>query len=189
MICSDVGNHDLVVKMKSLVEKAKQVATEAHEGQTRKVGKEPYIVHPEAVYNLLVEVGIQDEDILAAAWLHDTIEDCGFTKEHIEGEFNANTARIVQALSRDGKSREDRVEYNETIKNSDFAIQIVKLADTIHNCQTLDEKLKRSTIQHKVDDCESVFLDLAREICPKFHELLETCIRPWATKYPPTKDE
>ncbi|MFX0099799.1 MAG: HD domain-containing protein [Candidatus Hodarchaeota archaeon] len=173
----------------SLIEKAREVATRAHEGQTRKVGGIPYITHPEAVYKLLVDVGIKDEDILAAAWLHDTIEDCDFKREQIEREFNANVARIVQALSRDGKSREKRAEYNETIKNSDFAVQIVKLADTIHNCQTLDEKLKRITIQRKVDDCESVFLDLAREICPKFHELLEACIKPWLNKYPPSKKE
>jgi (p)ppGpp synthase/HD superfamily hydrolase len=174
--------------LRSLIEKAKQVATKAHDGQKRKVGNVPYIVHPEAVYQLLVDVGIQNEDILAAAWLHDTIEDCKFTKERIEKEFNANIARIVQALSRDGNSREERAEYNQSIKNSDFAIQIVKLADTIHNCQTLDEKLKQSTIQHKVDDSQSVFLELAREICPKFHDLLEACIKPWVDKYPPTKN-
>lgn len=172
----------------SLIEKARKIATRAHEGQTRKVGNVPYIVHPEAVYRLLVEVGIQDENILAAAWLHDTIEDCGYTREFIEAEFNPDIAMIVQALSREGSSREKRADYNEAIKNADFAVQIVKLADTIHNCQTLDESLKQSTIQHKVDDCDSVYLDLAREICPRFHELLEACIGPWTKKYPPTQN-
>ncbi len=61
----------------SIVEKAKAIAYEAHKGVKRKWGDDPYIVHPERVANKVASlVGVNDEDV-AAAWLHDVIEDSG----------------------------------------------------------------------------------------------------------------
>jgi len=61
----------------SIVEKAKAIAYEAHKGVSRKWGSDPYIVHPERVANKVASLaGTNDEDV-AAAWLHDVIEDSG----------------------------------------------------------------------------------------------------------------
>lgn len=159
----------------SLEEKAKQIAAEAHRGQLRKNGITPYITHPAAVVELLKGRGIKDQDILASAWLHDVIEDCNITAAFLEQELNSNIARIVGALTRDV----EREEYKERIKNADYAVQIVKLADVVHNVSTLYKSLSRKTIQRRVDDCESCYIGLAEKVDPIFHEMLVRTIAPW----------
>ncbi len=71
--------------MDSLEEQARRYATQAHAeaGQRRKYTDEPYIVHPAAVVELVRSVS-HDEHLLAAAWLHDTVEDTGTTLSDIE---------------------------------------------------------------------------------------------------------
>lgn len=80
----------------NLVEKAKEFATLAHEGQYRWDGVTPYITHPEKVVNLLKGMGISDENMLAAAWLHDVLEDTGYKLDH---EFPVVVVDIVKSLS------------------------------------------------------------------------------------------
>src|SRR3989338_2330675 len=110
---------------KSLERIAEELATRAHAGQVRKDGKTPYITHPEAVVSLLKNIGIEDENIIAAGWLHDTIEDCGITRQVIEREVNSEVARIVSILTRDV----GREEYIERIRKANYSVKIVKLAD------------------------------------------------------------
>ena len=157
----------------NLEQKAQEFATMAHTGQLRKDGKTPYINHCYGVVRLLKEIGIGDENILCSAWLHDVIEDCG-----IEKEFNKEIARIVFVLTRNV----NRERYKERIKNADFPIQIVKLADTVHNCSELERCLDKGTIKTKVKDCEEFYFDLARRICPEFYEKLVFYIRPYTTR-------
>ena len=156
-----------------LIGKAKRVATKAHENQYRDEGS-LYITHPEAVYNLLKETGIEDTDTLCAAWLHDTIEDCKLTKEYIEYEFNSNIAGMVSQLTRDCS----REEYRKRIKESEYDIQIIKLADVVHNCSTLNESMPEK-IRHKVEDCKSLYFKLSENICPKFYCKLQKYLEPW----------
>lgn len=153
----------------NLIEKAKKFAALAHKRQFRKDKKTPYINHPEAVVNLLKKIRIKDSNILSAAWLHDTIEDCGISKQVLEAEFNPDIAEIVSALTRNTT----RKNYKERIKNSGYAVQIIKLADTIHNCSELNSKLPRATIKRKINDCKSFYLGLAKKISPEFHRELE----------------
>src|SRR3989344_6154320 len=138
----------------TLTERAREVATRAHAGQFRKDGKTPYITHHAAVVGLLESIGIQKEDALAAAWLHDTIEDCGLTETDIATEFNPNVGRIVAAVTRDV----DREQYKQRIAAADYDVQIVKLADTLHNVLTLERGMPEKTIQRKVEDCQSFYL-------------------------------
>lgn len=151
----------------NLVEKAQQFATKKHAGQFRKDGKTPYITHPHAVVELLKKIGVADENIIAAGWLHDTIEDCGVTKDDLAREFNAEVARIVSALTRDVS----RDEYKERMLKADYAVQIVKLADVVHNCSTLTPDLTQA-IENKVKDSKVLYLPLAKKICPEFYEML-----------------
>ena len=151
-------------------QKAQQFATKAHKEQYRKDKITPYIEHPRAVAKLLKEVAeIKDLNIICASWLHDVIEDCKVTKEQLEHEFNPEIARIVCALTRDI----DRQAYLERIRHSDYAIQIVKLADVVHNCSTLGQEIPLRTIQRKIDECNALYLNLAKRICPKFYLMLE----------------
>ena len=76
--------------MSRRIEKAIKLATEAHEGQTRKSG-EAYISHPLAVMKILEDWGM-DEDTVIAGVLHDTIEDTDMTLEQIKSEFGEPVA-------------------------------------------------------------------------------------------------
>lgn len=75
-------------------------AAEAHQHQTRKDGRTPYIVHPVAVLRRLSsELGVEDPDVLCAGVLHDVIEDSGVTREELARRFGERVAGWVQELS------------------------------------------------------------------------------------------
>ncbi len=90
--------------MTNIIRKAQIYATKAHEGQVRSDGL-PFISHPAKVVEILTAV-TNDENVLAAAWLHDTIEDCGITREELAAEFNQDVADLVWELTKD-KSHPD----------------------------------------------------------------------------------
>jgi (p)ppGpp synthase/HD superfamily hydrolase len=91
----------LAVERSPLVARALQVAREAHAGQIRNgSGGMPYIEHPEAVAALLAEHGFEDE-VLAAALLHDVVEDSETTVEQLRGDFGDPVAGLVAVLSDD----------------------------------------------------------------------------------------
>lgn len=77
----------------TLTRRAELFAREAHKFQFRD-GGEPYIIHPEQVAELLSNV-TQDENIIAAGWLHDVIEDCGVTRDQLAQAFNETIADLV----------------------------------------------------------------------------------------------
>lgn len=121
-----------------------QVSREAHEGQTRKSG-EPYITHPLAVATMLTDWRL-DVQGLAAALLHDVLEDTGVTKPTLIEKFGKIVADLV-----DGLSKLERLEYQtkedaqaESFRKMvlamarDIRVIIVKLADRLHNMRTLD---------------------------------------------------
>lgn len=157
-----------------LKSKARKFATIVHSGQFRKDKKIPYISHPEAVVNLLKEIGTKDEDILCAAWLHDVIEDGGVTRKKLEKEFNPNISRIVSTLTRDV----GRKKYLERIRNVDYPVQIIKLADVIHNLSSLFHGVKQETIDRIVNDCDKLYLELAMKIEPRFYKKLTENLKP-----------
>lgn len=145
------------------IKKAMNLAERAHKNQFRKDGITPYIEHPKALFNLLLFFGIRDENILCSALLHDIIEDCGVKRKFIEEEFNSEVGRIVSGLTRDCP----REEYEDRIKNSDFSIQIIKIADIIHNLIDLDKNyISIGTYERKINDCKNIYLDLTRKIYP-----------------------
>jgi (p)ppGpp synthase/HD superfamily hydrolase len=88
-----------------IIQKAKALATIAHRGQLRKYTNEPYIVHPAAVAKHLELVGCDDETI-AAAWLHDVIEDCDVTAQQIAILVGVAVAALVLEVT-DVSSKED----------------------------------------------------------------------------------
>lgn len=83
-----------------VVAKALEYATKAHEGQYRKgEGQVPYITHPVAVANILWKAGERSEVLLAAALLHDTVEDCGVTHAQLVEEFGLAIANVVAEVT------------------------------------------------------------------------------------------
>ena len=142
-----------------LIERAYDLATQAHTGQNRKTG-EPYIRHPVAVATIVAKQGIDDVTI-AGALLHDAVEDTDVDLAQIASEFGADLADIV-----DGVTKLDRVKYDTqeqqqaaTLRKmivaiaSDLRVLIIKLADRLHNLRTLavlpqykQERIARETI-------------------------------------------
>ena len=125
-----------------LVDKAKEFATQAHAGQFRKTsitGQErPYIYHPGKVVDFLAASAYNNEDLLAAAWLHDVIEDCGITHAHLEREFNLEVANLVRDVSHPvsiGNRKERWLIYLAFYKSGSKEAQILKLADRVCNLQ------------------------------------------------------
>jgi GTP pyrophosphokinase len=126
-----------------LLRRAYDVADEAHAGQLRKTG-DPYISHPLTVAYMLAEYGL-DEATLAAAFLHDTVEDTDVTLDQLAAEFGDEIARLI-----DGVTKLDRVRYSNreqaqaaTIRKMvvamarDVRVLIIKLFDRLHNMRTV----------------------------------------------------
>lgn len=121
-------------------EQAKNFAIEAHKGQVRKSDPEkPMIIHPINVGNILEEYGF-DENIVAAGFLHDVVEDTSYTIEDIEEKFGKDIASLVMGASEPDKSLswEDRKKHTiETIKNLDLRHKAIVCADKISNLEDL----------------------------------------------------
>ena len=111
-----------------LLTKARAFATIAHSGQMRKDGKSPYIVHPERVVKALQEAGVTDQEILAAAYLHDVLED---TKEDIS-EFPERVQKIVKDLTK-APNTKDKNAYIAAFADKPFEVVLIKLADRYDN--------------------------------------------------------
>ncbi|ARC56940.1 Bifunctional (p)ppGpp synthase/hydrolase RelA [Frondihabitans sp. 762G35] len=124
----------------SIVDRAYVVAERAHEGQLRKSG-EPYITHPVAVAQILADLGIGSKTI-AAALLHDTVEDTDYTLDMLRSDFGDEIAMLV-----DGVTKLDKLKYGdsaqaETVRkmvvamSKDIRVLVIKLADRLHNART-----------------------------------------------------
>jgi len=135
-------------KQLALLEQAIDFASEKHAGQKRKTG-DPYISHPLSTASYLIDWGL-DIDSVVAGVLHDTIEDTDTQLEEIEEKFGKNIAFLVDGVTKLGKLREGMRDINsylpETKDNltklliatgEDVRVVIIKLADRLHNLQTL----------------------------------------------------
>lgn len=123
-----------------MVDKAIAFATKAHEGQVRKGTSRPYIVHPVEVGDIVAKM-TDDEEVIAAAVLHDTIEDCdGVTEEVIRKEFGERVASMVAHESEDKTKswRERKSTTIERLKVAPLELQYIGLADKLSNMRDID---------------------------------------------------
>lgn len=122
------------------VERAFEAARTAHTGQMRKSGEE-YITHPVAVTQILVDLGLDQETIIASL-LHDTVEDTPYSLQQLRTDFGENIAALV-----DGVTKLDKLTYGpnseaETVRkmviamSRDIRVLVIKLADRLHNART-----------------------------------------------------
>ena len=112
-------------------------AFDAHQGQTRKGSSESYIIHPLRVLSSLIKLGIDDVDLLCAAVLHDTVEDCDVTIEQIADLFGQEIAEIVDILTEDKTlERSKRKELTRVkIASAPAKVKLIKAADRYDNLQ------------------------------------------------------
>ena len=120
---------------------AYECAAAAHEGQKRRNG-EPYIIHPVAVAEIVVEMGL-DTDSICAALLHDCIEDTEFGYKEIENKFGTPVAELVDGVTRLGMLRysKEQEQFEDLRKMflamaKDIRVILIKLADRLHNART-----------------------------------------------------
>ena len=124
----------------SLIERAYATAEKAHRGQMRKSG-EPYITHPVAVATILAEVGMTSPT-LAAALLHDTVEDTDYGLEQLTADFGPAIAQLVDGVTKLDKIRYGERAQSETLRkmiiamSRDIRVLLIKLADRLHNART-----------------------------------------------------
>lgn len=124
-----------------LLNEALATATEAHAGQVRNgAGGMPYIEHPVAVAELLAEHGWTDEEVLAAALLHDVVEKSEATVTDLDEQFGAVVAALVAALSDDesiASYRERKDEHRDRVTAADGAALAIYGADKLTNVRAL----------------------------------------------------
>ncbi len=131
----------------ALIDKAFNIAREFHGQQLRRSG-EPYIIHPLAVAEILLGLGMDYQSIVAAM-LHDTVEDTPYTIEELTDDFGESVAVIVDGVTKLGQLqfsdyRTIEEQQAENIRkmfmamNKDIRVIIVKLADRLHNMRTLE---------------------------------------------------
>lgn len=140
----------------ALVERAYRFAEKAHAGQKRKSG-EPYISHPFTIALRLADLKL-DQATIAAALLHDVVEDCGISLETIEREFGKDVAFLVDGVTKLGKLKyRGAARMAESLRKmflataEDIRVVLIKLADRLHNMETLaavrEDKQKRIALE------------------------------------------
>ncbi len=143
-----------------LITKAGRAAAKAHRGQVRQSGH-PYITHPVAVATIVADLGL-DARSVAAALLHDAVEDTGMSVADVSSSFGEEVAAIV-----DGVTKLDRLQFDSkeaqqaaTVRKmlvamaKDWRVLVIKLADRLHNMRTISampEWKQRRTAQETLD--------------------------------------
>ncbi|CAL9405327.1 Bifunctional (p)ppGpp synthase_hydrolase RelA [Nocardiopsis dassonvillei] len=151
-----------------LIERAYEVAAHHHRDQKRKSG-DPYITHPLAVATILAELGMQ-EATLAAALLHDTVEDTEYTLAELRTDFGDEIAELV-----DGVTKLDKVKYGEatqaeTVRKMvvamarDIRVLVIKLCDRLHNMRTLRYLPSVAKREKKARETLEIFAPLAHRL-------------------------
>jgi guanosine-3',5'-bis(diphosphate) 3'-pyrophosphohydrolase len=151
----------------TVLERAYTVAERAHDGQKRRSG-EPYITHPVAVAQILADLGVGPRTV-AAALLHDTVEDTDYSIDMLRADFGDEVAMLV-----DGVTKLDKVKYGdsaqaETVRkmivamSKDIRVLIIKLADRLHNARTWGFVPAQSA-QRKAKETLEIYAPLAHRL-------------------------
>ncbi|UCD60506.1 MAG: HD domain-containing protein, partial [Flavobacteriaceae bacterium] len=149
-----ISYQDLTKEDKKLIRSAFDVAVDAHKNQRRKSG-EAYIFHPIAVAKIVAsEIGL-DAVSIAAALLHDVVEDSDYTLDDIERMFGETIARIVDGLTKIAHLKKD-MNISQQAENfrkmlltlhDDVRVIIIKIADRYHNMLTMDAMPEHKQVQ------------------------------------------
>lgn len=121
-----------------IIEKADRIAEEAHRGQVRKTDDSPYINHPRAVAEIVKGYGFSDVTI-AAALVHDVLEDTAVSEVELRSELGDEVVDIVTAVSenKDLEWEERKKQYVDAVVAAGESVWAVSVADKIHNAQSV----------------------------------------------------
>ena len=142
-VFADTRGNYLEPDQVNLVRRAYFYAEQAHDGQTRRSG-EPYVTHPLAVANILADMHM-DHQSLMAAMLHDVIEDTGIPKDALVEQFGDTVAELVDGVSKltqmtfesKAEAQAENFQKMALAMARDIRVILVKLADRLHNMRTL----------------------------------------------------
>jgi GTP diphosphokinase / guanosine-3',5'-bis(diphosphate) 3'-diphosphatase len=150
-----------------VVERAYRAAARAHIGQKRKSG-DPYITHPLAVATILAELGMTPPT-LAAALLHDTVEDTDYNLVDLRDEFGDEVAMLVDGVTKLDKVKYGQAAQSETVRKmvvamaKDIRVLVIKLADRLHNARTWRYVSKESA-RRKARETLEIYAPLAHRL-------------------------
>ncbi|MDO4307000.1 MAG: bifunctional (p)ppGpp synthetase/guanosine-3',5'-bis(diphosphate) 3'-pyrophosphohydrolase [Eubacteriales bacterium] len=154
----------------SMIQKAYEVASEAHKDQKRKSG-EPYIIHPLCVAIILADLEL-DKETIVAGLLHDAVEDTWMTYEEVEKEFGSEVALLVDGVTKLGQLSysADKVEVQaENLRKmflamaKDIRVILIKLADRLHNMRTL-QYMRPEKQQEKARETMDIYAPIAQRL-------------------------
>ncbi|HUU47334.1 MAG TPA: HD domain-containing protein [Nitrosopumilaceae archaeon] len=134
-----------------IIIKAKSFAHEKHRNQKRKDKVTPFIDHLEKVVNRLKNLGISDNNVLSAAWLHDTIEYTDTTFDEINQIFGNTISVIVLSLTKDLQlaKKERETQYIQQLRNSTLQAKLIKFCDISANLKDISNSPISKTQKNK----------------------------------------
>src|SRR5713101_1686614 len=167
-LIADVGAYKPDVD-RPLLERAFAFAARAHEGQQRRSG-EPFIEHPFAVARILAELHL-DEETLAAAMLHDVVEDTGVDAEQLKAEFGDEVAKLVDGVTKltriqfQSREQAEAENYRKMIvaMAQEPRVILIKRADRLHNLRTIEYLGKQKQIQ-KAKEALEIYSPIAHRL-------------------------
>jgi len=154
-----------LVAASPLIASAYELAAKAHSGQRRKDDGSPYISHPVAVAQVLLEAGFRDQ-VIAAALLHDVVEDTELSSEEVAERFCDEVAALVDALSEDDDIEdfeERKHAHREQVEGASFEAVAIYIADKLSNLK----------------DMRAIYARDGESIAPRFAAPLDVRIGLW----------
>src|SRR6516225_6128210 len=154
---------------RGLITRAFEYAAAAHDGQVRRSGQE-FIHHPWGAAKILAGLGM-DEATIAAALLHDTVEDTGVEIEEIQAEFGEEIARLVEGVTKltrvqfSSREQAEAENYRKLVvaMAGDVRVILIKLADRLHNMRTIEYMGKQTRVR-KARETLEVYAPIAHRL-------------------------
>jgi len=168
--------------MKMLVQKAKAFSSEKHSHQLRKHDSAPYSAHIESVVAILKRHGVTDDVVLAAAYLHDTVEKTDTSVREIIDKFGTDVARIVYWLTDDdrGNKKERKLMSAWRLSRAPWEAKLIKLADLVDNTRHIIEHDSDAAPQYILEKKQTMWMMADEEgdrltRLPLFREAMRNC--------------